>query len=143
MPAYLSVLQVDLIAEHHEREVLGVSRAGLDQELISPAVQSFESVGCGHVKHQHAAVCSAVECHTQRLEPLLACRVPDLKSQIGQRQFNEAFLPLLTAGIRCVAVTNLHGNEPVIHHHLLGQKVGAYCSFVLVTELFVHILVHE
>lgn len=35
---HLSVLQVDLVAQHHKREVLWVSRTGLDQELVPPAV---------------------------------------------------------------------------------------------------------
>lgn len=58
---HLSVLQVDLVAQHHKGEILRVSRAGLDQELVPPTVQSLEGVGCCHVKHQDAAVCSAVE----------------------------------------------------------------------------------
>lgn len=76
--SHLSVLQVDLVAQHHEGEVLWISRAGLNQELVSPAVQGLEGVGGGHIKHQHAAVGSSVEGHAQRLEPLLAGRVPDL-----------------------------------------------------------------
>lgn len=40
-------------------------------------------------------------------------------------------------------VPHLHCNKPVVHHHLLGQEVCPYCSFVLVTKLLVHILVHE
>lgn len=35
---HLSVLQVDLVAQHHKGEILWVSRAGLDQELVPPAV---------------------------------------------------------------------------------------------------------
>ena len=37
----------------------------------------------------------------------------------------------------------LHCDEPIVHHHLLGQEVSSYCSFVLVTELPIHILVHQ
>lgn len=58
---HLSVLQVDLVAQHHKRKVLWVSRTGLDQELVPPAVKSLEGVGCCDVKHQDAAVGSAVE----------------------------------------------------------------------------------
>lgn len=35
---HLSVLQVDLVAQHHEREILWVSRTSLDQEFVPPAV---------------------------------------------------------------------------------------------------------
>lgn len=35
---HLSVLQVDFVAKHHKGKVLRVSRAGLNQELVPPAV---------------------------------------------------------------------------------------------------------
>lgn len=76
---YLSVFEVNLVSQHNEGEVLRVPGAGLDEELISPAVQGFEGVGGGHVEHQHAAVCASVEGHTKGLEPLLPSRVPDLQ----------------------------------------------------------------
>lgn len=38
MWTHLSVLQVDLVAQDHEGEILRVSGAGLDQELVPPAV---------------------------------------------------------------------------------------------------------
>lgn len=60
---HLSVLQVDLVAQHHKGEILGVSRAGLDQELVPPAVQSLEGVWCRDVENQDAAVGAAVERH--------------------------------------------------------------------------------
>ena len=61
---HLSVLQVNLVAQHHKGEVLRVSRAGLNQELVPPAVKGLEGVGCRHVKHQDAAVGSTVERNT-------------------------------------------------------------------------------
>lgn len=39
--------------------------------------------------------------------------------------------------------TNLHGDQPVVHHHLFGQKVSANCSLVLVAELVINVLVHQ
>lgn len=59
----LSVLQVDLVAQHHKGEILGVPRTGLDQELVPPAVQSLEGVWCRDVEDQDAAVGAAVERH--------------------------------------------------------------------------------
>jgi len=32
----LAVLNIDLVAEHHEREALWIHRAGLDKELVPP-----------------------------------------------------------------------------------------------------------
>lgn len=61
---HLSVLQVNLIAQNHKWEVLWISRAGLDQEFIPPAVQSLEGVWCRNIKHQDAAVSSTIESHT-------------------------------------------------------------------------------
>lgn len=111
---YLSVLEVDLVAEHHKGEVFWVSGTGLDQEFIPPRVQGLEGVGGGHIKHQHTAVCATIKRHAQRLETLLPRCVPDL-----------------------------HCYKSVVHHHFLGEKVCSYCGLVLVTELFIHVLVHE
>lgn len=38
--------------------------------------------------------------------------------------------------------TNLHGDQPVVHHHLFGQKVGTDRGLILVAELVINILVH-
>lgn len=78
---YLSVFEVNLVSQHNEGEVLRIPGTGLDEEFVSPAVEGFERVGGSHVKHQHAAVCASVEGHTQRLEPLLSGRVPDLRER--------------------------------------------------------------
>lgn len=74
----LSVLQVDLVSEHDEGEVLRVTRACLDQELVPPAVQSLKGVWRCDVVDQHAAVGAPVERHAQRLKTLLSGCVPNL-----------------------------------------------------------------
>lgn len=61
---HLSVLQVNFVAKHHKGEVLRVSRAGLDQELIPPTVKGLEGVGRSHIKDQNTTVCSTVERNT-------------------------------------------------------------------------------
>lgn len=76
---YLSVFQVNLVSQHNKREVLGIPGAGLDEKLISPAVEGFESVGGSHIKHQNTAICTSVEGHTKRLEPFLTGCIPDLQ----------------------------------------------------------------
>ena len=38
--------------------------------------------------------------------------------------------------------TNLHGDETIVDHDLLGQEVGANRRLVLIVELLVHILIH-
>jgi hypothetical protein len=40
-------------------------------------------------------------------------------------------------------IPNLEGNELVVHHHLLRQKIGADRGLVLIAELLVDILVHQ
>ena len=95
------------------REAAVVS-SHLDEELVSPAVQRFEGVGRRHVVSENTAVSPAVESHPQGLESLLARGVPDL-----------------------------HGDQPVVHHHLLGQEVRPDGGFVLVWEFLVDVLVHE
>lgn len=37
----------------------------------------------------------------------------------------------------------LHCDKSVIHHDLFRQEISAYCGFVLVAELLIHILVHQ
>ena len=39
--------------------------------------------------------------------------------------------------------TDLHGDHPVVHHHLFGQEVSANCGLILVAELLIDILVHK
>ena len=95
------------------REAAVVS-SHLDEELVSPAVQRFEGVGRRHVVGEDTTVGSAVESHAKGLEPLLAGRVPDL-----------------------------HGDQSVVHHDLLGQEVSPDRGFVLVGEFLVDVLVHQ
>lgn len=77
--AYLSVFQVNLVSQHNKREVLGIPGAGLDEKLVSPAVEGFECVGGSHIKHQDTTICTSVEGYTKRLEPFLTGCVPDLQ----------------------------------------------------------------
>jgi len=72
----LALFHVNLIAKNDEGEILGVVRTCLDQELVSPAVQSLKRLQAVHVVDQHATVCAAVESHTERLEALLTGSVP-------------------------------------------------------------------
>lgn len=78
---HLSVFEVDLVSQHNKGEVFGIPGTGLDEKLISPAIQGFECVGGSHIKHQNAAVCASVEGHAKRLEPFLSGCVPDLGRQ--------------------------------------------------------------
>ncbi len=40
-------------------------------------------------------------------------------------------------------MADLHGDEAVLNHDLLGQEVSTNGGLVLVAELAVHILVHK
>jgi len=73
------VLEIDLVAEHDERKVLGIARTGLDEELVAPAVEVLEGLGDVDVEHEHAAVGTAIECNAEALESLLAGSIPDLQ----------------------------------------------------------------
>lgn len=81
----LPVFQVDFVAKHYEREVFRVTRTGLNQEFISPAVQSLKRIRRSNIVNQHTAVGPAVESHAQRLEALLTCRIPDLNQRTEGR----------------------------------------------------------
>lgn len=62
----------------YEGETLWISWACLDQELVAPAVESFETLGVVHIVDQDTTIGSTVEGDSQRLEPFLACSIPDL-----------------------------------------------------------------
>mmetsp|Transcript_47618 Transcript_47618/g.95305 ORF Transcript_47618/g.95305 Transcript_47618/m.95305 type:complete len:220 (-) Transcript_47618:40-699(-) len=109
-----ALVEVDLVAKNHKREVVRVARSGLDQEFISPAVQVFKRLDNVNIENQNAAVRSTVECHAQALKSLLSCCIP-----------------------------RLHGHKPVVHIHLLGQEIGSDRCLVLIAELLVDILVHQ
>ena len=53
----------NLVAKHDEGEVVRVPGAGLDQELISPAVKGLEGIGRGDIVGENATVCSTIESH--------------------------------------------------------------------------------
>lgn len=67
----------------YKGKVGGIPRRGLDQELVSPAVQRLEALGVVDVVHQNAAVGSSVECDAQRLESLLSGSVPELSGSLA------------------------------------------------------------
>jgi hypothetical protein len=70
--------QINFIAEHHKRKSLGITRRGLNEELVAPGVESLEGFGAVDVVDQNAAVSAAVEGYAERLEALLSGRVPEL-----------------------------------------------------------------
>lgn len=76
--SYITILQIDLVAQHDKREVLRITWAGLYEKLIAPRVQVLECVRCRHIKHQHTTVSASVEGDAKRLESFLASSVPNL-----------------------------------------------------------------
>ena len=52
-----------LIAEHDKGKVVWVSGAGLDQELVPPAVEGLKGIGRCDIICENAAVCPAIESH--------------------------------------------------------------------------------
>lgn len=61
---YSPIVQINLVTDDDKREVLWISRTGLDEEFISPAIQSLESVWHGDIKHKNTTICSSVERHS-------------------------------------------------------------------------------
>lgn len=61
----LVLFDVNLVAQYNEGEVLGVMRAGLDEELVPPAIESFERLCAVHIIDEYAAVGTPVESHTE------------------------------------------------------------------------------
>lgn len=52
-------------------------------------------------------------------------------------------LEIRQCGIRLSFPPYLHCDKSVIHHDFFRQEISTYCGFVLVTELLIHILVHQ
>lgn len=74
----LAVLHALSHRDTYKREALWVHGAGLDQELVPPAVECVETLRVVDVVYEHAAVGAAVECDTERLEALLSSSIPEL-----------------------------------------------------------------
>ena len=49
----------------YKGEALWVHGAGLDQELVSPAIQRIKRLGIVDVVDEHTAVCTPVECDAE------------------------------------------------------------------------------
>ncbi len=103
----LALLHINLVPEHNEREVLRVVWAGLDKELVAPAVEGLEGLGAVDVVHEHAAIRPTVECHPQRLETFLTRGIPQLPTPQGIIRSREDIS------------TYLHGHKAVVHHDFL------------------------
>jgi hypothetical protein len=58
---------------------LGEDDPYLDEELVPPAVERLKALGRVDVVNEHAAVGPAVKGDAERLEALLAGRVPELR----------------------------------------------------------------
>lgn len=60
----LRLLHINLVAQYHKREVLGVMGRGLHQKLISPAIKRFERLVGVDIVYEDTAVGSTVESDT-------------------------------------------------------------------------------
>ena len=61
----LILLHVNLVPKDHKREVLWVMWASLDEELVSPTVESLERLCTVYIVYEYTAVCTTVECYTE------------------------------------------------------------------------------
>lgn len=91
----LRLLDIDLVAQHHERKRVGVPGGCLNEELVAPRIEGVEGFGVVDVEDEHTAVGTTVEGHTEGLEALLAGGVPELC--VGQDQYvSRSFALLMT-----------------------------------------------
>jgi len=75
-----ALINIDLVAQHHKGKAFCVVWGRLDEELVTPVVEVLKRLGIVDVIHKHAAICTAVVSHTQRLEAFLSSSVPDLRT---------------------------------------------------------------
>lgn len=70
-------------------------------------------------------------------------RVTHIKNAPGFLTRRNIFLFFRKWCLYQVKTAYLHCDKSVLHHDLLCQEVCTYSGLVLVTELFIHILVHQ
>lgn len=70
------LFQINLVAKNHERKILWIPRAGLNQELVSPAVQSLKRFGTVDVINESTAVSATIECNAEGLKSFLPGGIP-------------------------------------------------------------------
>lgn len=71
-------LTIDLVADDHEGEILGVAGAGLVQELVTPAVELLEGLLSRDIVYEDAGIGTTVESDAETLEALLSGSIPNL-----------------------------------------------------------------
>ena len=76
---HLPLGHVQLVAQHHEGERVGVLDVGVVRKLLLPVGQVVEALAVVHAEGEQAAVGAAVEGRAQAAEALLPRRVPDLQ----------------------------------------------------------------
>ena len=54
----------------------------LDKKLVAPAIQGFKRLCAVDVIYEHAAICTPVVGHAERLEALLSSRIPELLARV-------------------------------------------------------------
>jgi hypothetical protein len=127
----LALLHVNLVAEDNKGEVIRVARRGLDQELVSPAVQRIETLGVVHVVDKDAAVGASVEGDAERLEAFLAGGVPKLEC------VSAPFFMCPCPRLYHHHSAYLHRHLPIIDNDLPGEEVCANGRLVACAELLV------
>ena len=75
---HLSVFQIDLVANDYEGKIFRVAWAGLDEEFVSPTIESLERIGVGDIVDKYTTVGSAIKCYSKTLESFLTSCVPNL-----------------------------------------------------------------
>jgi len=73
----LGFLHINLVSQHHKREVLRIVRRGLDQKLVPPTIKGFETLARVDVVYEDTAVGSSVEGNTEGWETFGTGGIPE------------------------------------------------------------------
>ena len=73
------MVEICLVSDDDKREVDGLSRSSLDENLVVPTVEFLERRRVGDVVDKHATVGATEVTAAQAAEALLTRRVPDLQ----------------------------------------------------------------
>lgn len=102
--ANLPLLHVYLVAQHHEREALGVFNVRVVHELLLPAAKVLEALQVVDSEREQAAVGASVKRRPQGFEALLAGGVPDLKSDQASVDLQVPVQELHSDGVKGLGV---------------------------------------
>lgn len=120
---HLPLRHVQLVAQNHEREAVGLLDVGVVDELFLPVVEVVEALAVVHAEGQQAAVGAAVEGRPQAAESLLAGRIPDLQRDRTAVNLQVFIEELHTDGVKEMGVKLV--GDVTVHERALSHSTVA------------------